>query len=494
MSTGSAASTSRIVTPRGGIRATQVGGNTVGAVLRERAPRADGYRHLDTPAMIARLQEMRANTYVYGVWDTPVDWPDLCDEFAPAAEAAGIDIWIYLVPPTETDLNGRASRPYLMDYVAWARACAELSVKHANVRAWGIDDFEFDQNAELFTSDYMAEMRRTAEEISPQLGFYTCAYYGAATSDAFLDKYSPYIDGILYPFLDGENMNTQVAGTVAADLDAILEHTEPRGLDLVLLVYTGRFLDAPLEPTAEYCAESVRVGLEYARAGRIAGVTAYGLQLDDAPTVACSNRAMYGVGRLSLSMPNRVVVAGAYAEASQVVSVDPDAPRHELSFWHYEDFASRIADYGCNEVQVLVDDEVVWRQDVRSNPHPLWMQGSGLQGPIDLTSSMRGKTSARLALRLAVLKDNRSNLDVGFDHLEPQGFLVRDPGFESGAVRSGAEPAGTAGTGWTGWTGWTLTQSHGLPLAAIDLWVPDRARRNFDAVAAEYAASAEALT
>jgi len=31
-----------------------------------------------------------------------------------------------------------------------------------------------------------------------------------------------------------------------------------------------------------------------------------------------------------------------------------------------------------------------------------------------------------------------------------------------------------------------LSQSHGLPLAAIDIWVHDRPRRIFEAVAHEY--------
>lgn len=462
-------SRSRTVIPAGGIRATQCGGNTVGASLRERAPRADGYQHLDTTAMIAKLRALHVNTYVYGIWDSPTDWDDLCEGFASAAAEAGIDVWVYLVPPSETDRGGgRASRPHVMDYVAWARAVAELSLKYPNVRAWSIDDFEFPMNAKLFTTEYMAEMRHTAESINPALGFYTCAYWRAATSDKFLDKYAPYVDGIIYPFLDGPRFNTQRAGSVAADIDAIKEHTDPRGLDLVLLVYAGRFLDACLEPTETYAAEAVGTGLEYAAAGKIAGVTAYGLQLDGGPTVQQGNRAMYGNGRLSLAVPPITTQAGAYAEASQIVAINPAAPTYQLSFWHLDTFTERVGASGQHIKQVLIDDKVIWSEDVMERGFALWQQCSTLHGPIDVTDWVRGKPTVKLAFRLQEQASASGfPIDVGFDHIETTGIEVRDPDFEIGDT-------------------WMLSASGLGPLAAIDIWVPDRPQRLFHAVSGEY--------
>ncbi|HEX3816388.1 MAG TPA: hypothetical protein VHX59_26395 [Mycobacteriales bacterium] len=461
---------SGLAIPAGGIRATQVGGNTVGGVIRERAARADGYRHLDTPAMIAKLKRLHANTYLYGVWDTPVDWDDLCEEFAPAATEAGIDIWIYLVPPTETSETGRASRPYMMDYHAWAKACAELSVAHSSVKAWGIDDFEFNQD--LFTADYVGQMRTIGRDINPKLGFYLCTYFSAATNEEFMDKYAPHLDAVLFPFLDGHNLNTQVASSVGPDLDAIKEHTDRRGLDLVLLVYTGRFLDAALEPTEDYAAQAVRTGLEYARAGKIAGVTAYGLQIDDAPSVVNSNRAMYGTGRLSLAVTAPRTETGAWAEASQVIHPDPAAARYELSFWHFDTFNAKHGEVGRHVKQVLVDDEVVWSEDCMHHGFALWQQGSTIQGPVDLTPQLRGKSSAKLAFRLYEQTGGANfPIDVGFDNIETIGFDVREPGFEDPVP-------------------WTLSNSgHGLPLAAVDIWIHNRPQRIFEAVAAEYEAA-----
>ncbi|MFG2058446.1 hypothetical protein ACGFI9_30920 [Micromonospora sp. NPDC048930] len=451
---------SRPWVPAGGVRAVLVGGNTVGAAVRESQPRADGYRHIDTPALVARLRELKVTTYLFGVWDSATDWADLCAEFLPAAAQAGIDVWPYLVPPSETDEHGRASRPYLTDYVAWARAVAEASVRYPNLTGWAIDDFEFEVNARLFTPDYMARIRETQQAINPDLGFFTCVYYRVALDDAFLDKYAPFIDGVIYPFLDGPNHNTQAAGSLRRCLTRIRAKTRPRGLDLVLLVYAGRFLAAPLGPTESYVREALTTGLECAAEDVIEGVIAYGTQLDDAPTIASDNKAMYGLGRLSLALPSeRSVPAGTWAQASQVIHPDPAAARYELSFWHFDQFSANVPPPGRVVKEVLVDDEVVWRCDLHDEPWHLWIQGHSLQGPVDLTTVLAGRASATLTLRLRVTQEvTDPGLDIGFDHLEAIGFALANPGFE--------EP-----------TGWDLADSGGAAVAAIDIFAPDRPRR-----------------
>lgn len=454
----------RRIVPADGIRATLVGGNTIGAMLRESGPRADGYRHIDTPALVARLQELGVDTYLYGIWDSPTDFADLREEFLPAAAAAGIDVWLYIVPPSETRDHGRGSRPYLTDYVAWARAIAELSLEHRNLKAWAIDDFEDIGNVDLFTPEYIAEMRRTQDAINPALGFLTCAYHGAATSDDFLDRFGPYLDGIIHPFLDGFHANTQVASTVVPYLEEIRAKTAPRGLGVILLVYSGRFLDAPLAPTEDYVAAAVAAGLGEAAAGRIEGVVAYGTQLDDAPTPATDNRAMYGRGRLAFCVPNAVdTPAGTYVEASQVVTVDPAAPRHELSFWRLAAMPRSHVD-GKHLLQVLLDGELVFSLDVADQSWPLWTQGEALQGPVDVTAQLRGKSTATLAFRLTeAAAGNGAAVDVGVDHVETIGFTVANPGFETP-------------------DSWHFDATHPAMLGCIDIFVPDRPARIFEAV------------
>ncbi|GAA1690632.1 hypothetical protein GCM10009765_45160 [Fodinicola feengrottensis] len=454
--------------PAGGLRAALTGGNTIGAAVREKEPRTDGYRHLDTPALIAYLTDLGANAYLYGIWDSPTDWDDLRREFAPAAAEAGIDVWPYLVPPSETRQDGRASRPYMTDFVAWAQAIAELSVKVPSVTAWAIDDFQFAENAKLFTDSYMTEIVAAQREINPELGFYTCAYYDAATSDEFLDQYGPYIDGIIYPFLDGHRQNTHVSSTATQCLDAILAKTEPRGISLLQLVYAGRFLDAPIPLTEQYVTESVATGLKYAADGRIAGVIAYGLQWDNAPTPSSDRNAMYGDGRLSLVVPAVRVGAGNYGQASTVVRVQADAPRHELSFWHHRAFTCRFPSRGDYAMEVLIDNETVWESDVLDHPWLLWIQGEGLQGPVDVTRWLRGKTTATLTFRLRAYADTEpANLNVGIDHLESLGFSIDNPDF-------------------TGPDGWTTTATGTIPPPAVEVFAPDRPARILAAVREQF--------
>lgn len=454
--------------PAGGMRAALTGGNTIGAAVREKAPRADGYRHIDTPALIEKLVGLGANSYLYGVWDSPTDWDDLRLEFAPAALEAGIAVCPYLVPPSETRQDGRASRPYMTDYVAWATAIAELSTTVPSVTAWAIDDFQFEMNAKLFTDSYMEDIVATQRNINPDLGFYTCAYYDAATDDDFLDRYGPYIDGIIYPYLDGHRSNTHVASTAGECLDAILEKTRPRGLGLLQLVYSGRFLDAPVPLTEDYVAQAVATGLEYTADGRIDGVVAYGLQWDDAPTPSSDRNAMYGDGRLSLVAPAIRVGAGNYAEASTTVRVDADAPRHELSFWHHRAFTSRYPKRGDYAMEVLIDNETVWETDVLGHPWLLWIQGEGLQGPVDVTRWLRGKTTATLAFRLrAYAETTPVNLNVGIDQLESIGFTIDNPDFETA-------------------DGWELTATGTIPPPAIEIFAPDRPARILAAVREQF--------
>ncbi|GAA1582507.1 hypothetical protein GCM10009789_40340 [Kribbella sancticallisti] len=456
--------------PAGGIKATLVGGNTVGAALREREPRADGHRHVDTPALVRQLREMSANTYLFGIWDAPTDWDDLREEFLPAAAAYGISVIPYLVPPSETAEHGRASRPYRLDFVGWARAMAELSLKYPNLTAWAIDDFEFPVNAELFTPEYMTEIAGTARAINPELCFYTCAYFGTATSERFLDRYGPYIDGIIYPFLDGDHENTTVAASLAGCLDRILELTEPRQLDLIPLIYTGRFLDAPLPPTEGYVTETLTVADEYARAGRTPGVIAYGTQLDGAPTPATDHRSMYGAGRLALVAPRAAVPAGAVAAADQVVVVDPASPRYEVSFWYHRSFLANGIDRGTYVLELLIDDTTVWSKDVNEQRWDLWVQGDALHGPVDVTEWVAGRDQVTLTFRLRCLRDvSLGYIDVGIDNLETVGLHVRNPGFE--------EPAD-----------WSLSAGGGPLLAVVDLHVPDRPARIVSAVSRSFGA------
>ena len=129
--------------------------------IREQTPRSDGIRHVDTPATIARLREAHVTTYFYLVFHAASDWDDLQREFLPAAERVGIDVWVYLVPPSEC-----CSKPYGTDFVRWAEEVAQLSQRHRNLKGWAMDDFS--SNLTTFTPEYTRTLRSAARRINPR--------------------------------------------------------------------------------------------------------------------------------------------------------------------------------------------------------------------------------------------------------------------------------------------------------------------------------------
>lgn len=433
----------------------------MGGALRERQARADGYRHIDTPRLIETLQSIGANHYTFGIWDSATDWDDLRLEFAPAAQAAGIQIMPYIVPPTETHSIGRASRPYRLDFIAWAKAFAELSLQYPVLTAWAIDDFDIGDNSAVFTPEYLAEIREAQFAINDALGFFTCAYHPTATKDAFYERYAPYIDGLIYPYLDGRNENTLIASTSASEIDEVRTIAARHDVEVLWLVYTGRFLDAPAAPTEDYVEEAVRAAVDAAAREEILGVIAYGMQVDGAPAVANERRSMYGDGRGALATSRRPIERGTYAELSASMTVDPSSPRHELSFWTSRTFLGRYnAQPGDFVLHVLIDGAQVWAEDILNSTWlGLYVQCESLEGPIDVAWALAGKEEATLTFRLTAGRDVRDvTFDVGIDNIETIGCAVDDPGFE----RRDA---------------WTATSTGGPVTASVDVFAEDRPQR-----------------
>src|SRR5213593_3719762 len=90
--------------------------------------RADG--HVDVTRLAARLDSLGVTTYCWLVWHRATDWADL-QAFLPLAGRAGIDIWVYVVPPSESPPHtSRYSEPYRLDFGRWAEEIARLSRRH----------------------------------------------------------------------------------------------------------------------------------------------------------------------------------------------------------------------------------------------------------------------------------------------------------------------------------------------------------------------------
>jgi hypothetical protein len=159
--------------------------------------RADG--RVDVEAMAARLKELGVTTYYWLIWHAATDWDDL-KLFLPKAAQAGIEVWVYLVPPSESPptYGSQYSEPFRLDYSRWAEEIARLSLKHPNLTAWVIDDFY--ANREFFTPAYLREFQRRSKAINPRLAFLPLMYFDEMRAK-FVEDYREVIDGVVVAYL-----------------------------------------------------------------------------------------------------------------------------------------------------------------------------------------------------------------------------------------------------------------------------------------------------
>lgn len=156
--------------------------------------RRDG--HVDADAMLSRLKELGVTRYYYLVYHGRNDWDDL-KLFLPKASKAGIDVWVYLVPPSESSPSSY-SEPFRLDYQRWAEEIAKLSLEYPNLTGWVIDDFCY--NLKLYTPDYVRRMQAKAKQINPKLAFLPLLYFNDLRP-SFLENYRALIDGVVVAYL-----------------------------------------------------------------------------------------------------------------------------------------------------------------------------------------------------------------------------------------------------------------------------------------------------
>ena len=321
-------------------------------------------KHVDIEFLLARLKELRVNTYLWLVWHQPTDWEDL-QRFLPKAAKAGVDVWVYLVPPSEPP----PSEPFGLDYARWGEEIAKLSLLHPNLKAWAIDDF-YGNTAKVLTPDYVRTMQTRAKAVNPHLAFLPLMYFGEITRK-FTDDYRQIVDGVVAAYPD--------------DRDEI--------------------------------------------------TTAWEI-LNDVRTA--------NAGELSYpwSTPSRT---GDFIHAAQTATVQSGA-RAKIRFREKDDFRGKTTGYHFK--QLLVDDAVVWEQDVAGG-EPKWDNVE-----VDVTDAVRGKESVTLAFRLFdkkgvanfgvnwQLRDLRAEgLKVAADFREPKKWASRS----RGAFQSGFDAGAQAG-------------------------------------------------
>jgi hypothetical protein len=426
--------------------------------IREANARPDGYKHLDTPAMIEKLKDLHANTYYYLIYHSPAtDWDDLQNEFAPAAQAAGIQIVVYLVPPTETT-STQYSGPYKNDYVAWAKALANLSLQYPNLVSWAIDDFTLNLNT--FTPTYLDAMKQAAKSINPNLMF-TPQIYTVGLTPTFLQTRAAYFDGIIIAFRDDPHRNTQVWTSEQSQIDSAYQMLQPYNLPLYWMVYASRLSKTPAAPSAEYIDHVTQIALDNIKQGKLKGIITYVLQKDLTPGLEASdNRAYNGQGYLSLWVPGgNPTSAGQFVSASQTIT--PDGTGNETLTFQTMDEGPNVSGYHIK--QLLVDNQVVWEQDTANTT----IDNQWQSVTVDLKGALANKSSATLTLRLFEKKAvNNFYVAIGFDQLQPSGFTLKDSDFESNTV-------------------WTLSTNPNL-IGNVSLYDPNRRANAYNAVKNNY--------
>jgi hypothetical protein len=419
--------------------------------------RADG--HVDTAATVARLRALNATAYAFLILG-PYDWDDLRLEFAPAAQAAGIEVWVYLVPPSECPGGTSCSEylPHRRDYVAWARAIGELARAYPVVRAWAIDDFN--ANASLFTAAYTRQIRAAGRSVHPPLELYPVVYYGALTQ-SFIDAYAAGFDAVIFPYRDDPYRNTLWTDSLRPQLDTLSARLARQNRRLILMPYAMTLSLTTVPPDVDYVREVTSVGLEYARAGRIAGVVEYALNLTPGRGQNGATPVSHGTGRGALMLTVRggqSTSAGDWAAARATVRLDPGSTSCRMVLWHTDDRAT-TSPTGYHLKQALVAGHTVWQRDVASEGTD-WYTSS----PIDLMPYLVGGAAA-LVIRLYEAKGvSNYQVTARIDDIQLTGCSTVNPDFET-----------------TG--GWTYTRSGGHVLAGQHTYDPAYSTTVFDTVA-----------
>src|SRR5579875_676532 len=232
------------------------------APVRESTPRADGQLHVDTPATITKLKSLHVTDYFYLVWQQASDWTDLSAQFLPAAQKAGIKVWVYLVPPSEGP-----SQPYGADYLKWVTEIAQLSTKFPDLRGWAMDDFARGSNLATFTPEFFQQAEKIVDATNPRLQFLPITYY-TDLSPQLLATYQRYFAGLIFPYSDF----TADYLHVDQQIDHVAGLLAPYHKKAYLMLY-GSPHSATIDPMqADYYTALLDRGIDATRAGKLAGI------------------------------------------------------------------------------------------------------------------------------------------------------------------------------------------------------------------------------
>jgi hypothetical protein len=473
---------------------------TFSAPIRWEGGSHDG--HVNVMRTVDRLQALHANAYAFQI-KRETDWGDL-QKFAPAAQAGGLQVWVYLPPPSrpsDDEPCPKGVEPYRDDYEAWATAIARLSVRYPAVTAWTIDDFatHLDDTVQpppdtckvrswvFLRPNVMRRIRDDTLRTQPRLEFYPVVYYErirSAYGGHFLDLYARYFEALVMPFRDDPYRNNLMTDTLRDQLTDASQLLARKRRKLILMVYAHPLSDLgevaegvtrqkiTVPPDVDYVRRVTSVGLQYSRAGRIAGVIQYVLPLKAGQAQLGDMTAHSGRSLAVAAVDGGIEThAGDWAGALTWIALDPGSGSCRMTVWK-RDSRTSGSPRGYHVVEVVVAGRVLRQLDVARD-------GIGWDpSAFDLTPLLtRGR--AQLILRLYE-KSAVSNyrVRVRFDDVTLTGCHTRDPGFERGGdawtyIRRSSPSGGDP--------------RHGPVIAGRHTPDPDYSTAVFNAVASLYA-------
>ncbi len=227
--------------------------------------RRDG--RTDIEATIERTKDLGANCFTYLIYGK--DDFDLFPEFCAKAGSEGIEVWAYLVPPSEAPIGRdrppeeRKYPPFDLDYIRWTKELAEISLKYPNFTLWMIDDFYY--NLWLFTPEYTGKVYKTMKTINPKLNFGICIYFEQIMR--FISKgYLPYFDAILWGYQHAYSFYPY-CGLTAITLPLEINHfykTCPSKIVIPGIYFSPHSSWPKGRPTKEYLKEATEIAYEQA--------------------------------------------------------------------------------------------------------------------------------------------------------------------------------------------------------------------------------------
>jgi hypothetical protein len=229
---------------------------------------------VDAPATVQALQAAHVNTYAYLIYPGPTADPRVSraqlqqlPDFARRAGAVDIDVFVYLVPPTEA--AAQAYQPFGWDYVAWFDHIGRLAAQIPSIKGIILDDFGGNVASRPslgfhFTPGYVERMTAAARRHAPRLSFLPVLYHHDLIGRyAVLSGFRHLVQGVVFPYFgysDGRRVrgNTRdatkayVHGLEASD---VLRCPSPSGCRQV--VFPGRTGEDRTTDTATFTSAVV---------------------------------------------------------------------------------------------------------------------------------------------------------------------------------------------------------------------------------------------